>query len=141
MSNSKSADNKINSTTIKRIIIISVIIMIILVASIISILYKNNQSSMPVTATIYQNGVVVKIIDLTTAEDGTIDITDKSGHINTISIQNHDICMLSAACPDKLCVKQGYASKTVVPIVCLPNKIVIKVNYTLDKEAYDAVTY
>ncbi len=63
---------------------------------------------------------------------------EKDEHINILLVEEGKISMKSADCPDKLCVKQGAISTGVYPIVCLPNKIVVKINS--DDSAADAVS-
>lgn len=46
---------------------------------------------------------------------------------NTAVIENGDVYMKSASCPDKLCVHQGRISDSSKKIVCLPNKVIIEV--------------
>jgi len=41
-------------------------------------------------------------------------------------ISKNKIRMLKSDCPDKLCVKKGWSDN--VPIVCLPNKIVMEIH-------------
>lgn len=44
---------------------------------------------------------------------------------NTLEIKDGKVCMKSADCPDKRCVKQGYSD--MLPIICLPNKVVVEI--------------
>jgi hypothetical protein len=44
---------------------------------------------------------------------------------NTFQIKDGKVSMIHADCPDKRCVKQGSTSK--LPIVCLPNKLIIQI--------------
>ena len=53
---------------------------------------------------------------------------EQNGHKNILLVEDGQISMKSADCPDKLCVKQGAISNGAYPIVCLPNKIVVKIN-------------
>lgn len=45
---------------------------------------------------------------------------------NTVVIENGEIYMQSANCPDKLCIHQGRISDSSKKIICLPNKIIIE---------------
>ena len=75
-------------------------------------------------AKIYYSGKLYKTIDLSEVKsEYTIDIDGK----NTVLVSHGEICMHDANCPDKLCVKQGTISNGDVPIVCLPNEIIIKI--------------
>ena len=50
-----------------------------------------------------------------------------TGFINTLVIENGKADMISADCPDKLCVKQHAISSNGETIVCLPNKVVVEI--------------
>ena len=76
------------------------------------------------TANTYCDGVLYESIDLEKVEDG---YTVKIGEHNTILVENGQIRMYEADCPDKLCIKQGAISDARYPIVCLPNKVVIRI--------------
>ncbi len=54
---------------------------------------------------------------------------------NTLRISDKDVCVLDADCPDKLDVKQGAIHKSGETIVCLPNKLVIKISGERDLDA------
>lgn len=45
---------------------------------------------------------------------------------NTIEIQNGSIRVCEAECPDKTCVHTGWLRSSAMPIVCLPNHLVIE---------------
>lgn len=53
-------------------------------------------------------------------------VTGADGCVNEIEVRSDSIGVISADCPDKLCVHQGFISSTGLPIVCLPNKLVIR---------------
>ena len=48
-------------------------------------------------------------------------------HINKIKIADGKVWVTEASCPDKLCVKQGKIDKDGQSIICLPNKVVVKI--------------
>lgn len=58
--------------------------------------------------------------------------------ISIIEIEDGKVRMLSSPCPDKLCIKEGYINKPGQLIVCVPNKIVIKIE---GRASLDALTY
>ena len=64
-------------------------------------------------------------IDLTKAQDQTF-VTDYNGSTNTVEIKDGKIRVKEADCPDKVCVKTGWLSSSYMPIVCLPNHLVIE---------------
>lgn len=49
---------------------------------------------------------------------------------NIIRVEDGEIYMEQASCPDKVCIGQGRISKNRQTIVCLPNKVVIEVKGT-----------
>lgn len=67
-------------------------------------------------------------------------VTGENGCVNEIEIRSDSIGIVSADCPDKLCVHQGFISHTGLPVVCLPNKLVIRLRET-DSETVDAIAY
>lgn len=75
---------------------------------------------------IYQNNKLIKKIDLNSVtEPYEITISGEAGK-NIVQVSTGHIKMKSAQCPDKICVKHGELISNTSPIVCLPNKIVIK---------------
>lgn len=78
------------------------------------------------TVGIYQDGSLVRKIDLNTVTDSyEIVLTGKAGK-NTVLVSPGNIEMKSAECPDKICVNHGQLKSGGSPIVCLPNRIIIK---------------
>lgn len=85
------------------------------------LLTRNSQAA---TAGIYQDGVLIRTVPL--SKDARIVILAPNGGRNTIVVQDGQICVRQATCPDKLCVKQGWSDSQSKPIVCLPNGLVIR---------------
>ncbi len=77
-------------------------------------------------AEIVQDGMVLYTIDLADAEDQEITLTSPEGSTNTITIKNGEICISHADCPDQTCVKTGILYSESLPIVCLPNKVIVR---------------
>lgn len=46
---------------------------------------------------------------------------------NEVKIENGEVFVCMADCPDKLCMKQGKIKDSVKSIVCLPNKMTVKI--------------
>jgi hypothetical protein len=59
-------------------------------------------------------------------QDATYDIVI-NGHTNTLQIKDGYADMISADCPDQLCVKQRKIHYENETIVCLPNKLVVEI--------------
>ena len=78
------------------------------------------------TAEIYQDGRLLYSIPLNDiSENQTLVIKTPEGGINEIEIRPGSIGIISADCPDKLCVRQGFITDAKLPITCLPNRLVI----------------
>lgn len=73
---------------------------------------------------IVQDGEVLYRLDLSRTEDQTIEV-EYEERVNRIQIQGHQIHMLEADCPDHTCINRGWLDSS-VPIVCLPNHLVIQ---------------
>lgn len=58
----------------------------------------------------------------------------------TIEVENGKVRMLESACPDKLCIGMGWAEETGDSIVCIPNRVVIKLVGSEKEEKVDTVT-
>lgn len=79
------------------------------------------------TANIYLDGVCVESIDLSAvAEPYSFSVNGPCGS-NQITVESGRICVSEADCPDHICIHQGWISDGVAPIVCLPNKLVIRI--------------
>lgn len=80
-------------------------------------------------AVVKLDGVVVREIDLTSLTGPvTFTVEGEDGLWNTITAEPGRIRVESAACPDQVCVHQGWISDSTVPIVCLPNRLVIELS-------------
>ena len=81
-----------------------------------------------VVARVTLDGKVVEEIDLSAVTEGyTFTVEGPGGFTNTIQVEPGRIRVREAGCPDQVCVNQGYISDSTVPIVCLPNRLVIEI--------------
>ncbi|WP_125154688.1 NusG domain II-containing protein [Clostridium rectalis] len=106
-------------------------------------LYKYYKKSNTKIAIIKHDGKIVKEINLSTVKENT-DFTLKAsnGHFNKISIKKNAIRVEEADCPDKVCIKTGWISEQGDTIVCLPNKLIIKIKgVSKNINNVDATTY
>jgi len=56
-----------------------------------------------------------------------------------IEIKGKKVRVISSPCPEKICVKMGWKSKNGETIVCVPNKVVVKIISASQKEDVDAI--
>ena len=66
-----------------------------------------------------------------------VEIKDADGY-NRVVIDNREVYMESADCPDKVCIKTGKISRVGESIVCVPNMVSVKITGDGDTGA-DAV--
>lgn len=82
--------------------------------------YKSINNSKDKIAKVYYNDKLIKTISLN--EDNTYIVEGYNGEV-VIEVKNNKIRVIEETSEKNLCSKQGYGDV----IVCLPNKIVIKV--------------
>ena len=84
---------------------------------------------------IYRDGKLIEAVDLT--KDRTIPLDGAAGGA-TAAVQDGEIYMESADCPDQVCVEHGPLKPGGTPIICLPNHLSIQ--WLERNTAVDAVT-
>lgn len=95
-------------------------------------LFISSVSSQSLVVGIYKDGSLVEKIDLNSVTgEREITLSGEYGD-NVILVSNGHIEMKSADCPDKICVNHGELKSSTSPIVCLPNKVVIKFEGSTD---------
>lgn len=109
--------------------------------------HSSVEDSQALYADLYQNGELLQTIRLDTViGEYTFEVSGDAGATNTVCVRPGSIAIVSASCPDQICVHQGFISTSLLPITCLPNRLVIRVR----EEAYvpddtilvpDGVTY
>lgn len=96
-------------------------------------------------ASIYQNGILLQEIDLSKVSEAyQITVTGDNNCTNVVEVRRGSIGILSADCPDKLCVHQGFIDNALLPITCLPNRLVIQLtgrSQSAGETALDMIAY
>lgn len=90
-------------------------------------------------ARVYQDGVLIREIDLSSIISSYEFTVDTKLGTNTIKVRNGGICVSEANCSDQTCVNQGWLSGGSTPIVCLPHKLIIRLEAPDSFAALDAV--
>lgn len=72
------------------------------------------------------------------SQDKTIEIDNTFGY-NRIVIENQEVFMEHADCPDQYCVKHKAISKINETIVCLPHRLVIELHGEKNGIEYDSI--
>ena len=135
-------DKKLSFQKNKGVVITAVILAVVfaaaLVTSVIMLTRKDNNA----VAYIYSDGTLVRTIPLDTlTEPVTFRVEAPGGGYNIVEAEHGKIHVTEASCPDKVCIHTGYISNSAVPVSCLPNKLVIKVESKNESDAPDVVVY
>lgn len=86
-------------------------------------------------ARVYQDGVCIRSINLSSVQEPfQFTVTDGNGHTNTVAVEPGRIRVVEANCPDQICVRTGWISNGLQPIVCLPAKLCIELTDTAQTE-------
>ena len=116
-----------NKSDIKLIIII--LLIAITVLFVIAIIDKNNSKE----ALVYYDNNLVLTIDLNESEEKIYIVDGFNGEVKIIA-GNGKIKVDEEESPLHLCSKQGFIEESYESIVCLPNKIVIKISSKKKKD-------
>lgn len=76
-------------------------------------------------AQVYWNGQLLHAFPLDEPVEYTL--SSPNGSSNTVTVRDGQVCVSHATCPDQVCVKQGWVDSAGIPIVCLPNGLVIEI--------------
>jgi len=112
------------------------LIIIVLIISLIGFLFlKVNKKEGNVANVYYENKVILSI-DLNDKTERTYEVEGYNG-IVSIKTLNGKVKVLEENSPKHLCSKQGFISNAYESIICLPNKIIIKI----EDNSLDGVVY
>lgn len=77
---------------------------------------------------IWQDGALLEEIDPNRLIEPRIYLVEgEHGLSNTVCVmRGRGVCVQSATCPDQICVHQGWINDGSLPIVCLPNRLVVE---------------
>ncbi len=117
------------------------IITILFAVSLALSLFLYFHKSAGTIANIYIDGNYIMSIDLSLVTEPftkTIDCGD--GKTNIILVEPGTICIIDANCADHTCIKTGRISNSAEPIVCLPHRLVIKIEKKSGTGTLDAVS-
>lgn len=111
----------------KNKILIFVTLLLLVVLTCFSYIIYNKKINNKI-AKIYQDGKLIYEINLDKVEEAyTIKIDGDKEHYNIVEVRKGEIGIIEASCPDKVCVNMGFVSDGLLPITCLPNKLIIEI--------------
>jgi hypothetical protein len=115
-----------------------VLIGVILVAAVAGMLVIQSVREEGAQVVITWNGEVDGTYSL--EEDRTFVFEGENGGYNVVTIEDGFVFMAEANCPDQVCVKHKPLNQTADPIVCLPNKLEVKVIASDSETQLDGVS-
>ena len=91
------------------------------------LLYRGLGRGEGTVAVISVNGEELERVDLSKVrKEYDLEISTEYGN-NTVHIEPGAISVTAADCPDHVCVMQGKLSSSGIPIICMPNRLVISI--------------
>lgn len=111
---------------IKTRIWVMVFVILLLLCGAAWFFMQNGTGESRMTAEIYRNNVLVRTVDLGAVTEPYLFTVEGEIGANVIAVEPGRIRVQEADCPDQVCVNQGWQADGVLPIVCLPNKLVIQ---------------
>ena len=113
----------------KKAVLLAAVLLVIAILCgirIYAVSHSSTGNGQALYADIYQSGELLETIRLDTVTDEyTFEVPGENGASNTV--RPGSIAIISATCPDQICVHQGFISTSLLPITCLPNRLVIRV--------------
>lgn len=118
----------------KKVILASVFLAVICIGGIVAFVLMKQMSVAEPVAELYVDGTLVRTEAL--SQEKSFSLTTEYGY-NDILIENGTISVTAADCPDRVCVNTGPTNSSVVPIICLPHRLEIKI-VSADNDDIDA---
>ena len=115
------------------------LLIVILLSIVCLVIYIQNNRGVKI-AKIYKDKELLYNIDLSLVEKSyEIKLGDEKEY-NIIKVEHNGISMIEASCHNNICVNTGIINNSTLPIVCLPNKIIIEIESNQEQKI-DAATY
>lgn len=119
----------------RKVICIIAVLCIVFFSLLCAILVRNTGGN---TACIYSDGKLIKTIDLRNAADQTFTVYSEDRGYNVITVKDGSISVTDADCPDRICVMTAPISDGIQPIVCMPHKLVIRIETNRTEYSHDS---
>lgn len=102
-----------------------VILGVLLLAAVLGMVLIHSHRQTGAAVQVLQDGTVTDTLFLN--RNGTYRYESPGGGYNLVVIRDGKVSVTEASCPDQICVRHGPTDQTADPIVCLPNKLVVRV--------------
>lgn len=111
-------------------------LVVLLLAVAVFLFYLPGRSQTPEILEIYQDGVLLRRLSL--RENQTLVI--EGAYENTVQIQDGRVAIVASTCPGEDCVHSGWQSTPGQSIVCLPNRVELRILGTPQEGDVDGVS-
>lgn len=101
-----------------------ILFLVLAIISVLIIFIMKSVKTAGKTAKIYSNNRLVRTVSLNNDDEFTI---ENGKNYNIIRVRNGKISVCEADCKNQICVDQGEIDNDLFPIVCVPNRLVIRV--------------
>lgn len=119
----------------KKNLIAVLILALIVILSLFSLKIINKVTNKTGIVKVIKNNKVVKTIDLSKVKESyEFEVKGENDESNTIKVEQDGVSIIHASCSDKICIHTGKIKDSSLPIVCLPNKLIIKFESTKESE-------
>ena len=98
---------------------------VLLLAGILGMVFVHSHRQTGAAVQVIRNGEVTDTLSL--GKNVTRRYESGNGGYNIVEIRDGKVSVTEASCPDQICVRHGPTDQTADPIVCLPNKLVVRV--------------
>lgn len=121
----------------------SLLFIAIFLISILFFVLHSTDKNYKSIANVFQDGKLIKKISLNKEETKTYRIDTENGNFNILEVRKGCVSVIDADCPDKLCEKIECNSSKSLPIVCLPNRLVVEIveEKQSNNDSMDAIAY
>ena len=113
------------STAPKKLITKRDLIIILIPALLAACFYFLHRKEPGTRVLLYSDNELIR--ELSLSHDTAYTVSNELGS-NTVVIEDHQVYVRDADCPDRRCEKQGPISKPGDMIICLPHKLIIEVS-------------
>ena len=103
------------------LLILGILVVITACYVIINVINSKNAGNIE----IYVDNKLYKTVSINAKEEFKI---ESRGGYNIVKIHDKGVEIVDASCPDKVCVHTGFINKPSQSIVCIPNRVSIKIN-------------
>ena len=104
----------------KKAVLLAAVLLVIAILCgirIYAVSHSSTGNGQALYADIYQSGELLETIRLdTVADEYTFEVPGTNNASNTVCVRPGSIAIISATCPDQICVHQGFISTSLLPI-------------------------